>query len=503
VTELETTGQASDVDGPQRRHEPRSHERAAAAAPPADLDHRRSGTGTSAVSQAAGTAEKPGSPQTDNLARAADLLPSVSMPKEGGAIRGLNEKFAVNSATGAGSMPIRLPFSAGRSGFTAALQLSYDSASGNGPLGFGWSLGIPAITRKADKGLPQYCDGEEPDIFILAAAEDLVPTLDPAGGRRTVTRTVYGTPYQINLYRPRIEGLFSRIERWTATCTGLIHWRTISGDNVSALYGYDPGSTVADPADLTKDFAWQICRSWDDKGNLATYSYRAEDSNGVDRAVAHEANLTTATRATKIYLDSIRYGNIQPYRPNWTAEKEAPLPSDWVFSVVLDYGDHTSAPPTPQPDQPWPLRPDPFSTHRSRFEVRSYRRIQRILFFSNFPDERTAGQDCLTCSIDLVYSDQQNPPDPHGPIYTFLSSVTQTGYRQDSQGLVTQAKPLEFSYSEPVIGQEVQTLDPDRLGNMPEGLDDSRFRWVDLDGRACRNPGRCRRGLALHEELQR
>jgi RHS repeat-associated protein len=442
-----------------------------------------SGTGQRADRQVAQSPGQPASAQTASPSGAADLLPTVALPKGGGAIRSMDEKFEVTSATGTGSMSIKLPLSPGRSGFTPQIHLSYDSGSGNGPLGFGWALGVPAITRKTDKGLPQYCDGDESDVYLLAGAEDLVPLLDPAGGRQSIQRTVYGTEFQVASYRPRIEGLFSRIERWTAIQTGLIHWRTISRDNVTALYGYDPGSTVANPADPAQIFSWQVCRSWDDQGNVATYRYRAEDSNGIDQSAAHEANRTLATRQCQIYLDTVTYGNLQPYRPDWTAEKEVPLPADWMFSIVLDYGDHSSVPPTPASDQPWPLRPDPFSSYRSGFEVRSYRRVQRILFFNNFPDEPTAGQDCLVRSLDLSYSDQQNPPDPHGPIYTFLISVTQTGYRQSGQGPVTRSMPpLEFTYSEPVVGQDILTLDPDSLDNLPEGIDDSRFRWVDLDG---------------------
>ena len=112
--------------------------------------------------------------------QAAPAAPSISLPKGGGAIRGMGEKFAANPVTGTGSMTIPLPISAGRSGFSPQLSLSYDSGSGNGPFGFGWSLSQPAITRKTDKGLPKY-DGT--DIFLLAGAEDLVPELkrDAAG----------------------------------------------------------------------------------------------------------------------------------------------------------------------------------------------------------------------------------------------------------------------------------------------------------------------------------
>ncbi len=43
--------------------------------------------------------------------------------------------------------------------------------------------------------------------------------------------------------------------------------------------------------------------------------------------------------------------------------------------------------------------------------------------------------------------------------------------------------PLEFFYSEPKIQPDVLTLtDPHSIANLPEGLDGTRFRWVDLHG---------------------
>ena len=96
------------------------------------------------------------------------VLPSISLPKGGGAIRGIGEKFAVNAATGTGSINIPILTSPGRSGFGPQLSLGYDSGVGNGPFGLGWSLSIPSITRKTDKGLPLYLDDEESDTFILS-----------------------------------------------------------------------------------------------------------------------------------------------------------------------------------------------------------------------------------------------------------------------------------------------------------------------------------------------
>ena len=103
--------------------------------------------------------------------------PSISLPKGGGAIRGMGEKFAANPVTGTGSMTVPIATSPGRSQFGPQLSLSYDSGTGNGPFGLGWSLGLPQITRKTDKGLPKYRDAEESDVFILSGAEDLVPLL--------------------------------------------------------------------------------------------------------------------------------------------------------------------------------------------------------------------------------------------------------------------------------------------------------------------------------------
>src|SRR5437660_3755477 len=109
--------------------------------------------------------------------------PQVSLPKGGGAITGIGEKFAANPVTGTGSMTVPLPTSPGRSGFGPQLSLSYDSGAGNGPFGFGWSLALPAVSRKTDKGLPEYRDAEESDVYLLSGSEDSVPLLQSDGTR--------------------------------------------------------------------------------------------------------------------------------------------------------------------------------------------------------------------------------------------------------------------------------------------------------------------------------
>src|SRR6266705_175309 len=125
----------------------------------------------------------PANAQHHPASQSHSVTPSISLPKGGGAIRGIGEKFAANPVTGTGSLTVPIYTSSGRSGFGPQLSLSYDSGAGNGPFGFGWSLALPSLTRKTDKGLPQYLDAQESDAFILSGAEDLVPLLVKNNGQ--------------------------------------------------------------------------------------------------------------------------------------------------------------------------------------------------------------------------------------------------------------------------------------------------------------------------------
>jgi RHS repeat-associated protein len=416
--------------------------------------------------------------------------PTISLPKGGGAIRGMGEKFAANPVTGTGSLTVPIYTSPGRSGFGPQLSLAYDSGSGNGPFGFGWSLALPAITRKTDKGLPQYVDSQESDIFILSGAEDLTPSLNDAKGQwtRDITapRTVYSKQYAIHRYRPRVEGLFARIERWINlsdpqdTC-----WRSISKDNITTWYGKTPESRIADPADPSRIFSWLICESYDDKGNVIVYQYKPETSDGVDVAQPQERNRSATTRSAKRYIKHVFYGNRTPYFPDLNAGAPVPPPTDWCFELVFDYGEHDLLKPVPQETgKPWDCRLDPFSTYRSTFEVRTYRLCRRTLMFHHFAAEANVGLNCLVRSTDLVHTPPTPPSDPTQPFYSFLLSATQTGYSRNGGGgyFSKSLPPLEFGYTAAVVDETVREVDPASLQNLPCGLDGSHYRWVDLDG---------------------
>lgn len=144
-------------------------------------------------------------------------------------------------------------------------------------------MSLPMITRKMDKGLPQYEDAQESDVFILSGAEDLIPTLVQSAGQwsRDVipSRARYGKQYVIHRYRPRVDTLFARIERWINLSDPTdTFWRSINKDNVTTWYGKTAASRIADPAHANRIFSWLICESYDDKGNVARYDYKHEDS---------------------------------------------------------------------------------------------------------------------------------------------------------------------------------------------------------------------------------
>src|ERR1051326_1737630 len=156
-------------------------------------------------------------------------IPKVELPRGGGALRSIDEKFQVNAANGLASFAIPLPFSNARSAFMPNVIFGYSSGSGNGAFGLGWNLSQAFIQRKTDKLLPRYRDAEESDVFLLSGAEDLVPAMvDDGTGHWTLDEFTAPTGEQIKRYRPRIESGFARIEKITPPgAIGKLRPRTI------------------------------------------------------------------------------------------------------------------------------------------------------------------------------------------------------------------------------------------------------------------------------------
>ncbi len=416
---------------------------------------------------------------------------AISLPKGGGAIKGIGETFQPNLFTGTGNFSIPIATTPGRAGFGPQLTLQYSTGNGNGSFGLGWQLSIPRITRKTEKGIPRYTDN---DVFVMSGAEDLVPYLaegeaeeggDHAGDETAVSSSddrpavdpLELGGYQITRYRPRTEGLFARIEKWEKADD--VHWRATTKDNVTSIYGKTKQARIADPAENTHVYEWLLEETFDAKGNHILYEYAKEAPDQKPNSICEKHRNYESQR----YLRRIYYGNtpqnnndeerLEPYRlvgpqriGTHHRDRVTPLRRHYLFEVLFDYGDVSTEPggesdtlithytpptslvdfseeetPPEATDENWPLRPDPFSSYRSGFEIRTLRRCKRVLMFHHFQE---IGGTTLVRSTDFEYH-----MDPATQL-SLLEAVRVTGYRKTNGATYRYADvpPVTFKYTE-------------------------------------------------------
>jgi RHS repeat-associated protein len=394
----------------------------------------------------------------------------LDLPKSGGALRGLGEKFQSGGPTGTGALHVPLPISACR-GVEPQLALDYSSGHPQSPFGIGWTATIPSITRRTDKGIPQYADADESDIFIFSGQEDLVPVL-VAQGADWVREPVIDGEYRVDAYVPRVEGMFSRIERRTHLVTGDVHWRSITPEDVTSYYGLSPGARIADPANPLHVFKWMLETTFDPLGNVTFYEYKPEDLSGVSTSNVSEAT-RFASPPANCYPKRVHYGNRTPLDTRDPAYADL-MALEWYFEVVFDYGEHTTN--LPQEAGPWVLRPDPFSTYRSGFEIRTYRLCERILMFHEMPAQLNAAAR-LVKAAELGYD--------ASPTVTYLTSVRVAGYAWDATGTTTTAYTPTLSLDYTRVGtldDTVSFVDELSLRHVPGGIDGHTYQFIDLDG---------------------
>src|SRR6266540_5071329 len=117
----------------------------------------------STANQQTSGSDNSGKEKSDSFAQA----PQINLPKGGGAIKSIDEKFSVNAVNGTAALSVPVPVSDAR-GLSPSLQINYNSGSGNGIFGMGWLLSIGSIKRKTEKELPQYIDDIDSDTYILS-----------------------------------------------------------------------------------------------------------------------------------------------------------------------------------------------------------------------------------------------------------------------------------------------------------------------------------------------
>jgi hypothetical protein len=257
-------------------------------------------------------------------------LSANSLPKGGGALKGIEEKFIVNAVNGTNSLTIPAPVAPARNGFSPTLALSYSSGFGNGLFGSGWLIAIPSIKRKTQQELPKYLDAIESDTFILSDAVDLIPLLKQNAATGEWEPVIRKTAqFRIKQYHPRIKAAWVRIEQRRKKDTGEIHWRTISPSNVITYFGIEENSRLADPADKTrKILEWLLSYTFDDKGNLIVYRYKPKDFVSVPKSVFEKNR--NSNNIANLYIKKALYGNKTPFH----ADDPLPPESDFLFETV-------------------------------------------------------------------------------------------------------------------------------------------------------------------------
>jgi Salmonella virulence plasmid 65kDa B protein len=170
------------------------------------------------------------------------------------------------------AFPIELP--RGRNGLQPQLTVGYDSAGGNGWLGLGWDLGLPAVIIDTRWGVPRYSASQETETYSLNG-DQLTPVAHRTAPQHRTAEKVFHT---------RVEGQFQRIVRHGAGPTGYT-WEVTDKAGTHWLYG---GGSASDPATLADGdgnvFLWALREVRDAHGNTMRYRYTKQDDFGVAAA---------------------------------------------------------------------------------------------------------------------------------------------------------------------------------------------------------------------------
>jgi RHS repeat-associated protein len=337
----------------------------------------------------------------------------ISLPKGGGALQGIGEKFSPDLHTGTGNFTVPIALPPGRNGFQPQLSLAYSTGNGNGPFGLGWSLSVPGVSRKTSKGIPIYNDAK--DVFVLSGVEDLVPVPGAAAGNQR--------------YRPRTEGLFALIDHVRENDNNF--WRVRSKDGLVSFYGterskeataaWEDSAIIAKPTDRRRVFAWKLKETRDPFGNRIVYEYERDKA----REGSHDWDPQDGPHNwDQLYLKRICYVN---YGLAGDQKK-------FLISVSFNYQERTG---------------DPFSDYRAGFEIRTRKRCSSIEIRTH------AGKERLTQVYHLIYLDQRSDIADLESVLplnrvALLSQIRVVGHNDDDPDAAKRTQelpPLEFHYS--------------------------------------------------------
>ena len=426
-------------------------------------------------------------------------IPQVTLPKGGGALKGIDEKFTVNPVNGTFTFNVPLPITKSRGEFAPTLAISYNSGSGNSPFGLGWNLELPSIQRRTDKKLPLYQDKIESDVFIFSGAEDLVPLLKmDKNGQLVLDDNQKPVPDEFSIdglsvkrYIPRIEGLYARIEKITNGSD--TYWKVSSKDNTVTYFGLTKSSRIADPSDSGRIFKWFPEFSFDDKGNCTYYKYRIED-NKENPNIKPQVDVFDKNRFpsgeplsnfTNTYLEKVHYCNKKPYyRDPQKPYDPVIYNGSYFFEIEFDYFDKTPLRSGLNSERDY--RYDIFSDYRAGFDIRTYRLCRSIGFYHCFNELNEDNSDTpyLVRSLDFTYAhfNGKKPANNSEALIEadYITSIQQFGYVKNGTNYSYKALPkMEFDYYDLSWDKTIKDVTLESLWGDPVGIS-GEYQWTDF-----------------------
>lgn len=214
------------------------------------------------------------------------------------------------------SYPIKIP--TGRNGMQPNVNLTYNSDSGSGWLGQGWSINVPFISIDTKWGSPAIDNINETVIYTLGGEQLMYPKFKNADNifvdwmpnrQYDSTATAISTAPRPKIdavdakFTPRKQGSYAKIER-LGSSPSTYYWKVTNTDGTISWYGGKTG--VIDNAVLKNSFNqivyWSLYMTEDIHTNNIKYTYSKTVT--ASNLTGDKASLSSGT----IYnIDKINY----------------------------------------------------------------------------------------------------------------------------------------------------------------------------------------------------
>jgi RHS repeat-associated protein len=179
---------------------------------------------------------------------------SLTLPNGPGSVTGLadNASLDVFSAQVGYEVPLRVP---SQGGLAPSLSLDYSGSLGNGTVGAGWVLRVPAIRRSLQKGVPTYSDTDELVLEGMGAGGRLIPVaageyrVESQGdtlrvrreGARFEVTDGNGVKYVLGMTANGRQGTWPKTSAWLAEVVV-----NTAGERLELAYTHDRGEVYVD-----------------------------------------------------------------------------------------------------------------------------------------------------------------------------------------------------------------------------------------------------------------